>query len=79
MSQKEPRITTARVKVLRRLDGSSIRQIGAALGGISPNAVHQQLREARKDGLAETDGSRGGWRLTSRGESILRALRGVGL
>lgn len=79
MSTKEPRITSARMRVLRHLDGSSIRQIGAALGGITPNAVHQQLREARKDGLAQTDGSKGGWRLTARGETILRALRGVGL
>jgi len=79
MSEKTPSLSPSRIRVLRLIDGASIREIARAFGGVSPNAIHQHLRKARADGFAETDGSRGGWRLTRRGESILRALRSVGI
>lgn len=66
------------MRVLRLLDGRTVREIGEVLH-LSANGVHQHLRGARDDGLAETDGTAGGWRTTRRGDAILRALRGVGL
>ena len=37
------------------------------------------LRLARVDGLAETDGKRAGWRLTPYGVTLLRGLKRMGL
>ena len=76
-------LSPSRLRVLRALDGQrSIRQLGALLGGVSPNAIHEQLRNAKRDGLAAPHGKERvsrRWRLTAQGKRVVAALASVGL
>jgi DNA-binding transcriptional regulator YhcF (GntR family) len=71
-------LTRHRVRVLSLLRaknrGPSIREMAMALGGVTPNAIHEVLRMARDAGIAETDGKAGGWHLTAHGESVVALL-----
>ena len=69
-------VSPARLRVLRLVGGGrSVRGIAKSLRLNSPNAVHEHLRGAREDGLAETDGTHGGWTLTPFGERVLRWIQ----
>ena len=78
---KELAMTRSRVRVLALLRaknrGPSIRAMCASRGGVTTNAVHEVLREARAAGLAETDGKAGGWHLTPHGEKVVRMFEAV--
>lgn len=63
--------TAAKLRVLRVIEGETIRGACRVLA-MSPNGVHQHLREARDAGWAETTGRRAGWRLTAEGRRIVR-------
>ena len=79
MSETQSPPTAGRLQVLRAVTpGATVRRVARALG-LTAGGVHYHLRAARAAGLATTDGQPGGWRLTPRGERVLRALGQVGL
>ena len=61
---------------MRALNGLPLSSLARDLG-VSRQAVYQHLRGAKRDGLADSDGTSGGWRLTGRGLRIVRALAEV--
>lgn len=81
MKTTQMNMTRRRVKVLALLRaknrGPSVRDMCESLGGVTPNAVHEVLRQARDAGLAETDGKAGGWHLTEHGEKVVRMFEAV--
>lgn len=65
----------SKIRVLLRIEGHTVREVGEALG-LTPNGVHQHLREAQRHGWASTKpGLSRSWTLTAEGRRVVELVR----